>query len=208
MIRKTEPTKYENQVRERINSIIEEYCSGSQQVLSDKTGVGKASISQYANGKNIPSNATATKIGKPFNINPAWIRGYDVPKSNKWGNIYESMHAMDAVDNLIKSAGWNCEPISDYMDDIVDDEKISIEYVKAYKISNTTFSFIMPVEDYGALQDTIRDTFKKKFSQIVNKHLSNIYDNSALNAAHSRTDIDLPEDIDTSEDDIMDDDNF
>ena len=29
-----------------------------------------------------------------------------------------------------------------------------------------------------------------------------------LNAAHARTDIDIPEDADTSEDDIMDDDNF
>lgn len=29
-----------------------------------------------------------------------------------------------------------------------------------------------------------------------------------LNAAHARTDIDIPEDVDTSDNDIMDDENF
>ena len=36
----------------------------------------------------------------------------------------------------------------------------------------------------------------------------NTFDSQLLNAAHKRTDIDIPEDADTSEDDIMDDPNF
>ena len=36
----------------------------------------------------------------------------------------------------------------------------------------------------------------------------NAFDSQLLNAAHKRTDIDIPEDTDTSEDDIMDDPNF
>lgn len=34
------------------------------------------------------------------------------------------------------------------------------------------------------------------------------YNDQLLNAAHQRTDIDIPEGVDTSDDDIMDDDNF
>lgn len=81
MDRKSEPTKYERQSRERISYLITKYCDGSQQQLADKTGVGKASISQYINGKNVPSNITAKKLCKPFGINPAWIMGFDVPRT-------------------------------------------------------------------------------------------------------------------------------
>ena len=47
--------------------------------MADKTGVAKASISQYVNGRNVPSNITARKICEPFGINPAWLMGFDVP---------------------------------------------------------------------------------------------------------------------------------
>ncbi|MBQ8665348.1 MAG: helix-turn-helix transcriptional regulator [Lachnospiraceae bacterium] len=80
MERKSTPSKYEKQSRERIYEVIVEFCNGSQQELSNRTGVGKASISQYVNGKNIPSNITAKKICIPFGLNPAWIMGFDVPK--------------------------------------------------------------------------------------------------------------------------------
>lgn len=80
MERKSTPTKYESQAKERIIALIDEFCNGSQQQLADKTGVNKASISQYVNGKNVPSNLTAKKLCAPFNINPAWIMGFDVPK--------------------------------------------------------------------------------------------------------------------------------
>ena len=79
MERKTEPTRYEIQSRQRIKQIIDEYCNGSQQEFSSRTGVAKASISQYVNGKNVPSNLTAKKLCSPFGINPAWLMGFDVP---------------------------------------------------------------------------------------------------------------------------------
>lgn len=80
MDRKSEPTRFEKQARQRIKQLIEQYCDGSQQELSNKTGVAKASISQYVNGKNVPSNITAKKLSAPFGINPAWLMGFDVPK--------------------------------------------------------------------------------------------------------------------------------
>ena len=48
------------------------------QELADKSGIGKASISQYVNGSHAPGNISAKKIGKVLNVNPLWLMGFDV----------------------------------------------------------------------------------------------------------------------------------
>ena len=83
MQKKNDFNKYEQQAMERINSLIAEECGGSQQRFSEKTGINKGSISQYTNGKNVPSNFTAKKIADAFNLNPAWVMGFDVPMKPK-----------------------------------------------------------------------------------------------------------------------------
>lgn len=80
MEKKKEMTKFERCAMERINQIIAEYCDGSQQRFVERTKLNKASVSQYVNGKNVPSNITASRIAKAFNVDPAWIMGFDVPK--------------------------------------------------------------------------------------------------------------------------------
>ena len=77
MDKKAELTKYEKNSMERIKLLISQYCGGSQQRLADTTGVNKASISQYVNGKNAPSTFTAEKLCKPFGLNPVWLMGFD-----------------------------------------------------------------------------------------------------------------------------------
>ena len=79
MERRKTVTRYDTQSKERLNYIVNEFCDGSQQELSRRTGVRKASISQYVNGKNRPSNLTALALCTPFDINPAWLLGFDVP---------------------------------------------------------------------------------------------------------------------------------
>lgn len=49
------------------------------QELADKSGVGKASISQYLNGAHKPSNISSAKIAKVLGVNPLWLMGFDVP---------------------------------------------------------------------------------------------------------------------------------
>lgn len=51
----------------------------SQQELSDRTGVSKASISQYVNGAHVPSNISAGKMAKVLHVSPVWLMGFDVP---------------------------------------------------------------------------------------------------------------------------------
>ena len=72
--------RYAIQAQERIKKMIAERCGGSQQVFADCAGINKASVSQYVNGKNAPTNLTAEKIGKAFSVNPAWVMGFDVPE--------------------------------------------------------------------------------------------------------------------------------
>ena len=72
--------RYAIQAQERIKKMIAERCGGSQQVFADLVGINKASVSQYVNGRNVPTNLTAEKIGKAFSVNPAWVMGFDVPE--------------------------------------------------------------------------------------------------------------------------------
>lgn len=61
----------------RLNKILREYASNAAD-LSRRSGVSKASISQYINGKNTPSNINAYKLGKALHVSPAWLMGFDV----------------------------------------------------------------------------------------------------------------------------------
>ena len=49
------------------------------QELADKTGIGKASVSQYLNGQHKPSNISAGKMAEVLDVNPLWLMGFDVP---------------------------------------------------------------------------------------------------------------------------------
>ena len=50
----------------------------SQQELSEKSGVGKASISQYVNGTHAPGNISAGQMGKVLEVSAEWLMGLDV----------------------------------------------------------------------------------------------------------------------------------
>lgn len=52
----------------------------TQQELSKRSGVSKASISQYVNGSHSPSNISAGKLGKVLGVNPVWLMGFDAEK--------------------------------------------------------------------------------------------------------------------------------
>lgn len=49
------------------------------QELSNKSGVGKSSISQYINGSHEPKNINAGAMAKVLKCDPMWLMGFDVP---------------------------------------------------------------------------------------------------------------------------------
>ena len=76
MEKKKTLSEYEEIARKRIKQLIDKYCNGSQQIFADRTGLNKASVSQYINGKNTPSTKTAEKIAAAFHCDPEWVMGF------------------------------------------------------------------------------------------------------------------------------------
>lgn len=103
MDRKTAPTEISARARQNITRLITERCDGSQQRFADKSGIGKSSVSQYVNGSNVPGNLTAEKIGRAFDVNPAWVMGFDVPmeaEPEKKHEYYLNEETKDLIDFL------------------------------------------------------------------------------------------------------------
>lgn len=61
------------------------------QELSNKSGVSKASISQYINGSHAPSNISSGKMASILKVNPLWLMGFDVPMTEDKSNDEEPL---------------------------------------------------------------------------------------------------------------------
>ncbi len=48
--------------------------------LAKKSGVSKASISQYLNGSHAPSNISSAKMAEVLGVNALWLMGFELPK--------------------------------------------------------------------------------------------------------------------------------
>lgn len=78
-----------------------------------------------------------------------------------------------------------------------------------YLFTNNKISFKVSIEDFNLFINDSQIFFKNRIQELLQKTMDNMFaEEPLLNAAHARTDIDIPEDADTSEDDIMDDENF
>lgn len=79
---------------ERLKELME-YFGIKQNDLSNRTGIPKSAISMYVNGDRIPRQNRISDIADTYNVNEAWLMGYDVPmrKENsesgtKFDNIF------------------------------------------------------------------------------------------------------------------------
>lgn len=100
-----ELSPYEKICTSRIKELINEYCAGSQQRFAERTGLNKGSVSQYVNGKNIPSEANARKIAKAFKVDLAWVMGYDTipPGIDEGVSAVEQYEAMQLYLNYMNA---------------------------------------------------------------------------------------------------------
>lgn len=51
----------------------------NQTELSKRTDVGRSAIANYLSGLREPKQDALYKLSKPFNVNPVWLMGFDVP---------------------------------------------------------------------------------------------------------------------------------
>lgn len=66
----------------RFSKLLEE--SGyTYEELGKKIGVSKTTISYYKKGTNIPNGRNINLLAKVFNVSPAYLAGFDVPKYEK-----------------------------------------------------------------------------------------------------------------------------
>lgn len=53
----------------------------TQQELANLSGINKASISQYINGRNRPNNISAHKMSRYLEVKPEWLMGFDTDQN-------------------------------------------------------------------------------------------------------------------------------
>jgi len=64
--------------KHRIKELIN-LTGDSQNEMARKSGLTKSAISNYINGTREPRQDAIFHLSKAYNINPAWLMGYDVP---------------------------------------------------------------------------------------------------------------------------------
>lgn len=99
------------------------------QELSNRSGVGKSSISHYINGNNEPHSHNAGKMAKVLNVDPQWLMGFDVSMEKKtvygldFGNSFSATIPgnLFAYISLLNSDGL--KKAEEYLADLSDMEK-------------------------------------------------------------------------------------
>ena len=76
-------------VAKRITEAMSEKNLRAQD-LANLTGINKASISQYVNGANAPSNLTAAKLSKVLGVSPMWLMGMDFDREGNHSPVMPS----------------------------------------------------------------------------------------------------------------------
>lgn len=118
-----------NEITSKRLSLALSNANMKPQELSDKSGVSKASISQYINGSHAPSNISSGKMSLILNVNPLWLMGFDVPMELKHNSQNSPLHEKNRKEGVIinilgrVAAGI---PIS-AIEEIIDTEEISEE---------------------------------------------------------------------------------
>lgn len=155
--------------------------------IADKLGVTEATAQRYESGsiKSVPYEHMCA-YGEILGCSPAYLMGWeDINTKDKY-NMISSTHSaeIDKFANylfLSERNGINSSNKNEYIEFIIAE--------KTYELNETgKMEALKRVEELAEIP--------RYSSELL------------LNAAHARTDIDIPEGTDTSEDDIMDDENF
>lgn len=159
----------------------------SQEELAKKVGYkSRSSVNKIEiDGRGLPQNKIVL-FAKALKTTPAYLMGWeDINTEDKY-NMVSSTHSaeIDKFANylfLSERNGINASNRNEYIE------------------------FIIAEKTYG-LNETGKMEALKRVEELT--EIPRYSSELLLNAAHARTDIDIPENTDTSEDDIMDDDNF
>lgn len=127
------------------------------------------------------------QVYEHFNIPQSTFSSWEVGKSEPSGDM------------LLKLCEYyDCDMLKEFSE--TDNSGITyeeLEIIKKYR----------NLDDHG--REMVDFTLKKEYERSKSlMDAQTLYASSYLNAAHARTDMDIPEGVDTTDDDIMDDENF
>ena len=157
-----------------------------QSDVTKKTGIKNTTLSNYENGVTEPDIDTFLQLCELYELDFVSIieEAYGISVPNKNFSIKPS-----EIEKIEKYRS-----LDDRGREMVD-SVLEQAYISRPQISEGQLS-LFPVDGYYQIWR--------------NGHLENYMkaDNLGLNAAHPRTDIEIPENVDTSEDDVMDESKF
>ena len=88
------------EIARRFTEILNEKSWRAQE-LADRSGMTKAAISHYVNGKRCPTNKTATELGRVLGVNPLWLMDLSEQKTEPDDfHISESGCAFEIFDSF------------------------------------------------------------------------------------------------------------
>lgn len=67
-----------------------------QSDISERAGIPKSAMSMYVSGQRFPRQDRLSRIADVFNINEAWLMGYDVPMERITSDMSPENAEMDA----------------------------------------------------------------------------------------------------------------
>lgn len=190
--------------------------------------MNKSDISQYVSGKNEPSQDKLVILGMALNVSEAWLMGYDVSKertdtSKIEAETYSIIEDIETLDTrvayytnfrtVLNILGYN---LTTKWDESPDGESIDLLENKDFKIEiphsimkekmNSTKSFI-EFQIKELFEEYTPKPRNKQFDSMSNEELFAYLSEPELEAAHTRTDIQLTDEMKKHDDDIMNDDS-
>ena len=91
----------------------------TQQDIADKTGINKSAISMYVNGNRIPRQDKVSMICDAYNLDPAWLMGYDVPMERRNPAVAGSLHGT-LISKFSKLSDRDQEIVMNMIDSMLD----------------------------------------------------------------------------------------
>lgn len=98
----------------RLNELIEKSSESIPQIANN-IGLNKSTVYRYSSGETTPKVPTVETLARYFNVNPAWLSGYDVEKRINNKKMPETVAAHLEGDELTEEEMEELEKYIEYL---------------------------------------------------------------------------------------------
>jgi transcriptional regulator with XRE-family HTH domain len=98
----------------RLNELLKNSSESIPQIANN-IGLNKSTVYRYSSGETTPKIPTVETLARYFNVNPAWLSGYDVKKRSDHKKMPETIAAHLDGDELTESEIKELEKYIEYL---------------------------------------------------------------------------------------------